>query len=321
MFNKEDKEFKSQEKILTKAVMASVVEQRRARRMRFLMFILALLYLPFILLVLPSLLSPQSSVLGKASKSHIAVVNINGIISTSTQNNADYIIRGIKAAMKSDNSKALILRINSQGGSPVQSDMVYQEILRQRRLNPDKPIYAVIEDIGASGAYYIAAASERIYAAKASVVGSIGVTSGGSFGMVDALKKLGVERRVYTSGENKAFLDPFLPENPAHKQRYQQMLKNVHQQFIDAVENQRISKFKQDSDLYNGYVWTGDESLKLGLIDSIGTIDTVSREVIGIEDMVDYTVQIDFFSKFAGKVGAAIAQTTLQSLSFEPSIK
>jgi protease-4 len=224
--------------------------------------------------------------------------------------------------MESEDTVAVMLRINSPGGSPVQSDLVYQEILRLRAQYPEKPVYAVIGDIGASGAYYIAAAAEKIYASPSSIVGSIGVTSGGSFGFVDALEKLGVERRVYTSGENKAFLDPFLPEKPADKARYEAMLKNVHQQFIRAVENERAERITDSEAIFNGYVWTGEESLELGLIDAYGSIRTIAREEFdGLEEFVDYTPQQDFFSRFADRIGASAAKTLVEILAPAPSFK
>lgn len=321
MFNKEDKALKTEERILTKVLMASIKEQRRARWMRLIMFLLFIFYVPFVLFVLPKLAAGPNNNASAMYEEHVGVVDLSGVIASDAFANANTLITGLRDALENKHSKAVIIRVNSPGGSPVQSDMVYKEILRQRKLNPDKEIYAVIEDIGASGAYYISAAASKIYASESSIVGSIGVTSGGSFGFVDAIKKLGVERRVYTSGKNKAFLDPFLPEKAKDKERYQAMLKNVHKQFIAAVENQRKTRFKEGVDLYNGFMWTGEESKELGLVDDIGSVASVARDVVGVETLVDYTPQPDFFSRFASQIGTAAGDTVIKALMPEPSFK
>lgn len=314
-------------KTLEKVALAQTHEQRRARHwglfsricVMVTFFILAVAYIPLVSVVVPKVI--ETFEVSVTTKEHVGIVQVNGVIAPETDASAGYIVKGLRDALENENTKAVILRINSPGGSPVQSDLVYKEILRQRKLNPDKPIYAVIEDIGASGAYYIAAAAENIYASKSSIVGSIGVTSGGSFGFVDAIKKLGVERRIYTSGENKAFLDPFLPEKPADKTRYEDMLKNVHQQFIDAVEAERKSRLAPDADLFNGYVWTGEESKKLGLIDGYGSVGSIARDVIGVEELVDYTPRPDFFTQFARQIGVSAAETMMETLMPAPSFK
>lgn len=315
----EHKELEWERKTLEKIALASIVEQRRSRRWRIVMWLLAFAYIPFLLVVGPMLSGPVGPAGLKGE--HVAVVEVNGVIAPETEASASFVVTGLRNAIENKNSKAIILRVNSPGGSPVQSDLVYKEILRLRSLNPEKPIYAVIEDIGASGAYYIAAAAEKIYASPSSIVGSIGVTSGGSFGFVDAIEKLGIERRVYTSGENKAFLDPFLPEKDADKQRYEAMLESVHKQFIAAVEGERKERLKQDPALYSGYVWTGEESMELGLIDDYGSVGSVARDVIGIEELVNYTPQMDFFSRFADRIGASAAKTLVEILAPAPSFK
>ncbi len=320
MFDNENKQQRFEEKLLTKVAMAGVVEQRRGRRLKFVMFLMALAYIPFVALVIP-MLSKDINGLSALTEDHIAVVEVKGVIAPESEASASIVVTGLRDALESENSKAVILRINSPGGSPVQSDLIYKEILRLRLLYPEKPIYSVIEDIGASGAYYIAAATENIYASESSIVGSIGVTSGGSFGFVEVLEKLGVERRIYTSGENKAFLDPFLPEKASDKQRYESMLKNVHKQFIAAVEGERKERIKPGADVFNGYVWTGEESLELGLIDAYGSVGSVSRDVLHVEELVNYTPRADFLSRFAKQIGVSAADTLMKTLLPAPSFK
>lgn len=275
-------------KLLEKVAMSHAVEMRRNRRWKFfgrVLIVGALVgYMVFIQLLSSGGMGGGSS---SAGVPHVGYVNVHGTIAFETPANAGFIGAGLRMAMENENTVAVMLHINSPGGSPVQSDLVYQEILRLRALYPEKPLYAVISDIGASGAYYIAAAADKIYASPSSIVGSIGVTSGGSFGFVEALEKLGVERRIYTSGENKAFLDPFLPEKIADKNRYESMLKNVHEQFIRAVEDQRAERIADGADVFNGYVWTGEESKELGLIDDFGSIRTIARdEFDGLDEFV-----------------------------------
>lgn len=317
--NSEEKQQRFEEKLLSKVAMSAVIEQRRGRRMKFIMFLLVLCYLPFVTLVLPKLANTFNDG-ASTTQDHIGVVDVQGTIAANTEANANNIVTGLRHALENKHTKAVMLRINSPGGSPVQSHAVFKEILRLRKLYPEKPVYAVIGDLGASGAYYIAAAAENIYASESSIVGSIGVTSGGSFGFVDAMEKVGVERRIYTSGENKAFLDPFSPEKPADKQRYEAMLKNVHEQFIAAVKKGRQDRLKSD-DIFNGFMWTGEESLPLGLIDGFGTIGSVAREEFDLDTFVNYTPKQDFLSIFANKIGASVAQRLVQSIGATPQLK
>ncbi len=202
----------------------------------------------------------------------------------------------------------MILDINSPGGSPVQAGRVYDEIKRQRSLHPDVKVYAVIGDLGASGAYYIASAADEIFADKASLVGSIGVTAA-SFGYVDLMKKLGVERRAYTSGEHKAFLDQFQPENRAETEFWRGVLQQTHRQFIAAVEHGRGDrlKTKDHPELFSGLVWSGDQAMGLGLVDKLGDVDYVARDVVGAEKIVDFTPRGNAFDRFANRVGASFA--------------
>ncbi|EDY86522.1 peptidase S49 [gamma proteobacterium HTCC5015] len=306
--------------LLSRIAMAGVNEQRRARRWRIFMWMLTLLYLTVLILVS----SGAWQFSGKSNPikgEHVAVVQVNGIIAPDSDASADMLVPAMRDAMENENAKALLLRINSPGGSPVQSELVYSEILRLRSEYPEKPVYAVIEDIGASGAYYIASAAENIYAIESSIVGSIGVTSGGSFGFVKALEKLGVERRIYTSGENKAFLDPFLPEKQQDIERYESMLNSVHQQFIKAVTDERGERLKDDGELFSGYVWTGEESLELGLIDGFGDMRGIAREMFETDEIVDYTRQADFLTRFAENLGASAANTLIEAANPAPEFR
>lgn len=299
-----------EEKLISKLTMAAVVEQRRARRWRMLRFVLILVYIPLVM-ALPYLLR-QYYTGGAVNFEHIGIVEVNGVIAHNTEANADNIVSGVQHALENPHSKAVMLRINSPGGSPVQSDIIFNELLRLRKLYPEKPVYAVIAEMGASGAYYIAAGAEKIYANPASIVGSIGVTSGGSFGFVDALNKLGIERRVYTSGDNKAFLDPFLPEKPADKKRYQDMLSDVHHQFINAVKKGRAGKL-QSEDIFNGFMWTGQESLELGLIDGFGSVGSIARDEFDLQEFVNYTPKEDWMTSVSKKLGISIGNFLMQS--------
>ena len=198
-----------------------------------------------------------------------------------------------------------MLRINSPGGSPVQSGIIYDEIRRLRALHPDTPMYAVVEDICASGGYYIASAADKIYVDKASLVGSIGVLMD-NFGFVDAMHKLGVERRVFTSGDNKAFLDPFSPLEPRQVEHAKALLGEIHQQFIEVVRKGRGKRLADSPDVFSGLIWTGAKSIELGLTDGFGSLDYVAREVIKAEQIVDYTQKENIAERFAKRFGAGV---------------
>lgn len=263
-----------------------LAENVRARRwkifFRFLLvaFVLGLLLLP----LLGSL-----SALGSGEK-HAAIVDVEGVISSGSPANANDIVRSLEAAFKDSRTEGVILRINSPGGSPVQSGIVFDEILRLRGQHPDTPLYAVVADTCASGGYYIAAAADKIYADKASIVGSIGVRLD-SFGLVDAIDKLGVERRLITAGENKALLDPFLPENPGHREHMQKVADSIHEQFIDAVKRGRGERLADDDSLFSGLFWSGQEALELGLIDELSNERAVAEEVLGVNKRVNFTIK------------------------------
>jgi protease-4 len=240
---------------------------------------------------------------------HTALVEVRGMIADDESASADNIVGSLRAAFKDKHTKGVVLRINSPGGSPVQSGYIYDEIRRLRAAHPDTRLYAVITDLGASGAYYIASAADAIYADKASLVGSIGVTAA-SFGFVEAMERLGVERRVYTAGEHKAFLDPFQPQKEGEVRFWREVLEVTHRQFIDSVKQGRGERLrdKDHPELFSGLVWSGEQALQLGLVDALGSASHVAREVVGAENLVDFTVRETPFDRFAKKLGSGVAE-------------
>ena len=281
-------------KLIEKTVSTLGVEQRRSRRWGIFFKLLTFAYLFLLLGVMAS--SFSSNVI--TAEQYTALVDVRGVIADQQDANADVIVSGLRAAFEAEGSKAVVLRINSPGGSPVQSGYVFDEVKRLRGLYPDKKLYAVITDLGASGAYYMAAAADEIYADKSSLVGSIGVTAAG-FGFVDAMEELGVERRNYTSGDHKSFLDPFSEEDPEEVRFWNSVLQSTHQQFISKVKEGRGDRLVQDEKLFSGLIWNGEQALELGLIDGLGSTGYVAREVVGVEEIVDFTVQPDAFTQFA----------------------
>ncbi len=237
---------------------------------------------------------------------HTALVNLKGTIA-SNDVNADDMITGLQAAFADKNTAGVILRINSPGGSPVQAGQIYDEILRLRKLHPHIPLYVVVDDICASGGYYVAAAADRIYVNKASLVGSIGVLMDG-FGFTGLMDKAGVDRRLLTAGVNKGFLDPFSPVNPQQQAYAQTMLDEIHQQFISAVRRGRGSRLKETPDMFSGLIWTGERSVAMGLADGFGTVDSVARDVIHADTVVDYTPEQNLSDRFSRKLGMTLAQ-------------
>ncbi len=253
--------------------------------------------------------SKSSTVLGK----HTAVVNIYGEIASNTPSNASDINAALQSAFESPDSVGVIVKINSPGGSPVQAGMIHDEILRLRQEYPKKPLYVVVEEICASGGYYIAVAGEKIYVDKASLVGSIGVIMSG-FGFQGLMDKLGVERRVITAGENKDMLDPFVKQNPKNREALQEMINEVHQQFIDVVKQGRGDRLKPNPDLFTGMVWNGARSVELGIADEIGTISHVAKDVIGEKEMVDYSQTENVAERIAKRFGASFGASFGSSL-------
>jgi protease-4 len=281
-------------------------EQRRARRWNIFFKSLFALY---ILLFLVAYVAERGSFgpAGIPGERHTALIDIDGIISADSEANADFIVAGLRAAFEHRRTAGIILRINSPGGSPVQAGYVNDEIRRLRKEHPDIPVYAVISDICASGGYYIAVAADRIYADKASIVGSIGVIMAG-FGFAEAIDKLGIERRVRRAGDNKDFLDPFAPLREEDAQHADQLLQNVYDQFVRVVKEGRGDRLKDDPRIFSGLVWTGEQSLELGLIDGLGSAGYVAREVIGAEDILDFTRRENYIDRFARRLGSAMAQ-------------
>lgn len=241
---------------------------------------------------------------------HTAVIDIKGVIEDNAPASLDTLMRSIQSAFESEQSEAVVFRINSPGGSPVQASLLYEEIMLKRSEYPTKPVYAVIEDLGVSGGYYVAMAAEKIYANQASLVGSIGVISSG-FGFTELMDKLGVERRTMTSGNNKALMDPFAPLTPEHREFWQSILAETHNQFISVVQESRGEKLKAagNTELFSGLVWNGARALELGLIDGIRSVSSVARDVVGHAKIIDYTPKRDMFSRFAGRMSVEIFDT------------
>ena len=295
--------------LIEKMVMSLGQENTRARRWGIFFKLLMFAYLFFAIF----LFMPREVSRPVVTSAHTALVDINGVIAEREEANADSIVTGLRDAFEAKASKSVLMRINSPGGSPVQSDFVFQEARRLNSLYPEKKLYAVITDIGASGAYYIAASADEIYANESSLVGSIGVIMGGGFGFEQALQKLGIERRLVTAGEHKSIMDPFLPVNEFERQHVQNMLNGVHQQFIDSVKLGRGDRLKEDKTTFSGLFWNGKDALNLGLVDGFGSPGYVAREIIGYEEIVDYTVRPNPVEALLGRLGAE-ATKTLASL-------
>lgn len=291
-------------KVLEKVALAAIDEQRRARRWGVFFKLLGFAYLA---ILLSALVDWEAIGMGAdKTEHHTALVELTGVIQAKGDANADDIVSALQAAFEDKGAAGVILRINSPGGSPVQAGIIAAEIRRLRAKHADKPLYAVVEDVCASGGYYVAAAADSIYVDKASIVGSIGVLMDG-FGFTGSMDKLGVERRLLTAGDNKGFLDPFSPQNERHKAHAQGMLDDIHKQFIEVVRKGRGERLKETPEMFSGLMWTGAKSIDLGLADSYGTVDSVARDVIKADDIRDYTVKPNFAEKFARRFGAALA--------------
>jgi protease-4 len=294
-------------KVLEDLAFAALKEQRAARRWGYVFKGLIFIYLISILI----LMLPSSDLPAHKEK-HTALVEIKGVIAADSEANADTIVTGIREAFKTSSAQGLILRLNTPGGSPVQAGIINDEIKRLQLTRPDFPVYAVVQDVCASGGYYIAAAAKEIYADKASIVGSIGVRMD-SFGFSKVIDKIGVERRSLTAGENKAFLDPFMPLKEKDVKHAHDMLNNIHQQFIDVVKAGRGDRLSDDPQIFSGLFWSGEQALPLGLIDGLANSSSVARDIIGAEKIIDYTPRPDYLDRFAGKLGATLSQTLFQS--------
>ena len=294
---------------LEKVLLASVEEQRRNRRWGIFFKSLLALYLGAFLWMAWNPLSGHS---GKDGDTHTAVIDVAGVIAPGQPASAENIIDGLRDAAEDKKTKGILLRMNSPGGSPVQSAYVYDEIRRLKKEKPDLPIYAVVADMCASGCYYIASAADKIFVSNASVVGSIGVIMG-SFGFVDTMKMIGVERRIMTAGEHKALMDPFAPVDPVAKEHMQGVLGQVHKQFIDAVKQGRGNRLKEVPNMFSGLIWTGEESIKLGLADGVDEPRHLAETVIGAKRLVDFNPEENMLDRIGRRLGASVGHVLLES--------
>ncbi|MEX8191270.1 S49 family peptidase [Comamonas guangdongensis] len=294
--------------VLEKLVFASIKEQRAARRWRFYG---RLLWSVVVLLAL-WLVFFKDTATKTSSAPHTAVVEIKGEIASGADASAEFVVAAMRSAFEDSGSRAVVLLINSPGGSPVQAGIINDEMTRLKA-KYNKPLYAVVEESCASAAYYIAAAADEIFVDKASIVGSIGVLMDG-FGFTGTMNKLGVERRLLTAGENKGFLDPFSPMSEKQHQYAQQMLDQIHEQFIGAVKKGRGERLHETPEIFSGLFWTGEQAVEMGLADKLGSLDYVAREVVKAEEVIDYTRRDNVAERLAKKFGAAIGSGSVQAM-------
>jgi protease-4 len=295
--------------LVTKLATAALKEQRRARLWGIFFKLLTFGYITLVLLMAVDW--KRTDVGG--GKKHTAMVELNGLIAPGTDASAEKITGALQAAFKDKNTQGVVVRCNSPGGSPVQAQTIYDEMKRLRKKYPDIPLYAVIEDVCASGGYFVAAGADRIYVGKASIVGSIGVLMNG-FGFTGLMDKLGVERRLITAGENKGMLDPFSPLDEKDKEHVKKMMGDIHQQFISVVREGRGKRLKESPEIFSGLIWTGERSVDLGLADGIGSLDSVARDVIKAEEIRDFTITEGIAEKFARRFGAAASNAFVETL-------
>ncbi len=300
------------EKMVNKLAFAAINEQRRARRWRIFFLVVFFIYLtPILLLVLDM----SNGVPGDDEENgqHTALVQLTGVIASGEEAGSENILQGLEAAFSSESTQGVILEINSPGGSPVQSSYIYDEIKRLREKHESIPLYVVVSDIAASGGYFVASAADKIFVNKSSLIGSIGVRMD-NFGFVELMKKLGVERRLLTAGENKGLFDPFLPEDSQQKAHLQAMLNEVHQHFIQAVKDGRGDRLIEQKDIFSGLIWTGEKAIELGLVDDYGTAQSVARDVIEAEKLVNFTPKSALFDRIADRIGAAVSNQLWKQL-------
>jgi protease-4 len=298
-------------KMIERLALELVTEQRRRRRWSIFFRMIGFAYLG----VLTFALVDWSSLFSQAEhRKHTALVELSGVIAPNGEASAERIVSSLQSAFDDKNTQGVILKINSPGGSPVQSGIINDEIRRLRALYPDKPLYAVVEDICASGGYYVAVAADRIYVDKASIVGSIGVLMDG-FGFTGLMDKVGIERRLLTAGENKGFLDPFSPQDERHKEHARQLLGDVHQQFIEVVRKGRGERLKESPEMFSGLMWSGSRSIELGLADDLGSVEYVARDVVKAADIVDFTQRQNIAERFAKQLGADLGESVTGVLS------
>ncbi len=300
---------------LEKLAFASLSEQKAARRWRtfvrlaWLVFFIALAWMLF----------REQSVSGEALGPHTAVVEVFGEIAPGTEASADAVLGGVQSAFEDAGAQAVVLLINSPGGSPVQAGIITDEIIRLKAKH-NKPVYAVVEESAASAAYYIAVSADKIFVDKASIVGSIGVLMDG-FGFTGLMDKLGVERRLMTAGSNKGFLDPFSPQTDEQKAYAQTMLDQIHKQFIDTVKKGRGDRLKVNGDTFSGLFWSGQQAVDLGLADQFGNLNYVAREVVKADEIIDYTRRENVAERLAKRFGAAFGEGAVKALRAAPALR
>lgn len=282
----------------------SLIEQRKSRRWGIFFKLLGFAYVA-VLISSYYFGSSLNNASVSIEEAHTAVVYVDGPIGDGEEASANNIVSGLRKAFKSETATAIMLVVNSPGGSPVQAGYIYDEINRLKTLHPDKKVYAVIKELGASAAYYVAVAADEIYSDKASLVGSIGVTAS-SFGFVDLMGKLGVERRNFTSGEHKSFLDPFAPLKDDEKVFWEDVLSKTHDQFIKVVKEGRGDRLVDNNDLFSGLIWNGEQALELGLIDGLASPGKVARDIIGEENIIDYTPRLSRLEELTRRFGTSM---------------
>jgi protease-4 len=302
--------------VLEKVALQALEEQRRARQWKALF---KLLWFAFAFLILAAWMGwlgrpdrDLDATVGTGK--HTALVELEGVIGPESKASSERMIKALNRAFKDRNTQGVIVRINSPGGSPVQAGYINDEIRRLRAKNPGIPVYAVVQDLCASGGYYVAVAADKIYVDKASLIGSIGAIIG-SFGFVGSMEKLGIERRAYTSGDNKDFLDPFAPEKPEHREHAKKMLSEIHNQFINVVKQGRGARLKESPEIFSGLVWTGEKSIELGLADALGSAEYVAREVVKAEKLVDFTPEDNVFEVLSKRLGTSFGESVSRAAS------
>ncbi len=296
-------------KALEKLAFEALAEQKARRRWGIFFKFLGFAYLGIVLVT-----AVEWGATGEQQHEHTALVSLQGVIEARGEASGENLVSALTAAFEAPKSMGVILRINSPGGSPVQAGIVNDEIRRLRAKYPDKALYAVVEDVCASGGYYVAVAADKIYVDKASIVGSIGVLMDG-FGFTGAMDKLGVERRLLTAGQNKGFMDPFSPPVAVQKEHAQALLDDIHRQFIDVVRAGRGERLKETPEMFSGLMWTGAQSIQLGLADALGSVDSVARDVVKAEKVLDYSVRDNIAERFAKRLGAGAVDSLWQGFS------
>lgn len=298
--------------VLEKLVLSELTEKRLRRRWSIFFKLIAVVYIGFLLVTMFEWGGGSEKI--AEGQRHTALVQLTGTIESKGSASAENVIPALQSAFEDKATAGVVLLINSPGGSPVQAGLINDEIVRLRAKYPKTPLYAVVEDICASGGYYVAAAADRIYVDKASIIGSIGVLMDG-FGFTGTMQKLGVERRLLTAGENKGFLDPYSPQNPEQKKYAETMLKEIHNQFISVVRKGRGKRLKETPEMFSGLMWSGARSVELGLADGFGSVESIARDVIKAEIISDYTEKPNLAEKFAEKFGATLGESAVGAVT------